>query len=140
MANLYNYKIGFGAHNLPDGSLQNIEEIMDLGQGGIFAPDQFGNYLPGVRRTRAGTTAYISGEPSDAWNYGYITRDQEAELRSRNGGYEGLVTYTTMIGNYGDYTRHNAILSLPFQPEAGADFGIFPNYTMSFSQVSGTLT
>lgn len=140
MANLYQYKIGFGAWNLPDGSLTNIEEIMDMGQGGIFAPQQHGNYSPGVRRPRVGTIPYISGEPSDAWEYGYITREQEEELRSRNGGYDGLVTYTTMIGDYGVYTRHNAVLSLPFQPEVGDDFGVFPNYVMSFNQVSGTLT
>lgn len=137
---LYEYKIGAG-HNLPAGSLTNIEDVQPTGDRFFEAPNQWGNYSPGVRQPRPGTSDFISGDPSDAWEYGFITRAQEKEFRDRflNGGYSGPVTYTTMADEHGVYTRRNAICNVPLHPETSADRRLFPSYTIDFAQVSGTL-
>lgn len=135
----YGYKLGAG-HNLPDGSLTNIEDITPAGDEAFYPPRQYGNYLPGVKRRNLNAGAYISGKPSDAWDYDRITWAQVQYLRDTYcaGGYSGNVTYTTQIGESGTYTRHNAVMDLPI--DAVPDFGIFPQYRISFLNVSGTLT
>src|SRR3989304_2134422 len=104
MTVLYAYKIGVG-HNLPDGSLTNIEDVQPTGGSPFPAPRQFGNYTDGEVVTMPNGADFVRGDPKDAWMYDYVTRLQDKEFRTLfcAGGYDADVTYTTMTDTYGTY-------------------------------------
>lgn len=113
MSYLYpDYKLGAGWNNP---SPVSIESITPMGGTAFEAPRGIGQYNPGKRVLLANFTEYVSGFPYAYWEWNFITRVQFDYLQSTycGGGYSGLVTVKTRVGNSASYDTFNATMLLP---------------------------
>jgi hypothetical protein len=131
MPQRYDYRIAAG-HDLPLGSLTNIQDIQDSNGAKFYPPRSWGSYLPGQRRERADGTDYWSGFPSCSWTFDYMTREQYAKLRADycGGDYSGTVTIYTRTKDSASYERYNAVMKLPALPDSGASITIHQNVSI----------
>lgn len=124
----YDYRIGAG-HNLPLGSLTNIEAITPSGDVTFYAPQSWGNYDPGQYKMRGDGRVYVSGHEVTHWRWRSMTRKQYQYLQDTycGGGQSGTVTAYTLLDNPGTYERCNATMILPKLPDAGPNFSRYTN-------------
>lgn len=119
----YDYRIAPG-HDLPLGSLTNIETITPPGDVAFYPPQAWGNYDPGQYKSRGDGTVYLSGQESTRWRWRSMTRLQYQYLQDTycGGGQSGTVTIYTTLDNVNTYELCNATMILPKIPEAGPNF------------------
>lgn len=124
----YSYSLGAG-HNLPLGSLTNVEMITPTGDVAFYAPQSWGNYDPGQYKMRGDGIVYTSGHEVTHWRWRSMTRKQYQYLQDTycNGGQSGTVTAYTLLDNPGTYERCNATMILPKLPDAGPNFSRYTN-------------
>lgn len=133
---IYDYRIGAG-HNLPLGSLTNIEDITPPSDVSFYAPDSLGFYDPGQMRVRGDGSFMIAGFPKTEWRWRSITRAQVRYLQETycGGGYSGTVTIYTTTDDEATYTRHNSTMLLPKLPDSGKNFTRYTNYVVRHTRL-----
>lgn len=137
---VYDNRIGAG-HNLPLGSLANIETIQPTGDVNFYPPESYGNYDPGVAKYRTDAHVAFSGFNKTVWRWrGKITRKQARYLQDTycGGGYSGDVTIYTELDNPGTYVRCNAVMNLTKLTGATKNFTVFTLYEATMNKI-GTL-
>lgn len=133
---VYDYRIGAG-HNLPLGSLTNIEDIVPGSDVAFYPPESLGFYDPGQFRVRGDGSVMTAGFPKTEWRWRSITRAQVRHLQDTycGGGYSGTVTIYTTTDAEDTYTRHNATMILPKLGESSKNFTRYTNYVVRMSRM-----
>lgn len=141
MSPVYSYALGAG-HNLPLGSLVNIETIVPGSSVAFYPPSAYGAFNPGEFIIRQDDLIYQSGFPVCQWAWvgnpqGKMTWEQARYLQDTycNGGYSGFVTIYTQTDDPGMYQRFNATMKLTKLTDAGRNFTNFGQYTITFTQL-----
>jgi len=135
----YQYKIAAG-HDLPSGSLTNIEAIKPTNDRYFYAPEGYYAINPGTIRLRLDGTNYETGYPSTRWRFMTMTRAQYQYLISTysTGGnsYSGNVTINTRDATAGTYVKRNAIMHIPTPEQLTPNFTVVQNIEIKFSRLT----
>lgn len=131
------YKIGAG-YNVASGSLSNIETIKPTNDKYFYAPESYGTYRSGLRKTRLTDLDFFAGYASLIWKFDFLTRAQLLYLMTTycSGGLSGPVTINTTTNNLTTYSRLNAVMHLPDLAEAQKNSLIFAHVPVLFRKLA----
>jgi hypothetical protein len=96
-----------------------------------------GNYDHGAFELRGNGTRITSGFALVTWLIGVVSREQHYYLRTTycGGGYSGLVTVRTTVGDASTFANYNAVLLLPKDIDGDYRIKQFVDYPMVFTRL-----
>lgn len=138
----YEYAIG-SAHNLPLGSLTNVETILDANGIPLLAPQSFGSYLPGQPAGRGNGIEYQRGYESLEWNWtgngneGLISYSGALTIRDTilDGNWSGTCSIYSRSDDHAEYKLYNAVATVRKLPESRANFKALNTFGIKFTRL-----